>query len=93
MLAVRNLMRKRIVMFMLLALSAFGVTGSVFSTVAEAQEETAQGGEEAGFNDWGLFGLLGLAGLAGLRRNRNDNDNRNRARDNDVDARRTPSAR
>ena len=62
-------------MLMLLALSLFAVTGSVVSTVAEAQDGQAQ---EEGFNDWGLLGLLGLGGLAGLRRNKNENDNRNR---------------
>lgn len=79
-------------MFLLLATSAFAVTGSVYSTVAEAQEEEGQQSQEEGFNDWGLFGLLGLAGLAGLRRNRNEYDNRRVDRD-DVDVRRTPSSR
>ena len=88
---VRSLLQRRIVMLMLLALSLFAVTGSVVSTVAEAQDEGQA--QEEGFNDWGLFGLLGLAGLAGLRRNRNEHDNRNRRDDRDVDARRTPSAR
>ena len=75
MLALRSLVQKRIMILLLLALSMFAVTGSVATTIAQAQDEQAQDGDE-GFDDWGLFGLLGLAGLAGLRRNRNEYDNR-----------------
>ena len=83
-------------MWMLVALSVFGVTTSVVSTVAEAQGTASEEDGDPGFNDWGLFGLLGLTGLAGLRRNRNEHDNRSRGgRDDDdgVDVRRSPSSR
>jgi len=56
-----------VAMWSLVAACAVAVpTAEARAQGGEAGQTT--GGDNEGFNDWGLLGLLGLAGLAGNRR-------------------------